>query len=114
MPAKLGKTPEVTKQMVRSGMNPNRTNWLGIHPLHRGCREEQLAMWLQLGADINMVCSEHQSTPLGYAARRGDVAFTKLLLRNGADPTLAGHEWAKPVEWARRRSNPAMVELLGG
>ena len=114
MPAKLGKTPEVTKQMVRSGMNPNRTNWLGIHPLHRGCREEQLAMWLQLGADINMVCSEHQSTPLGYAARRGDVAFAKLLLRNGADPTLAGHEWAKPVEWARRRSNPAMVELLGG
>jgi hypothetical protein len=51
-------------------------------------------------------------TPLGYAAMRGSLPMVELLLRNGADPTLATKESDSPVELALRFSHPEVAEAL--
>ncbi|MEM7453530.1 MAG: ankyrin repeat domain-containing protein [Planctomycetota bacterium] len=111
-PAAIGKTPEITDWMLASGMNINQTDWLGVHLLHRGCSAQVLEQFGQLGVDLNLIDDEHLTTPLGGAARRGDIEFVKLLLANGADPLVAGAAWARPVEWARRRNHLEIENLL--
>ena len=56
---------------------------------------------------------EEHGTP-AWAARRGNVELVKLFLANGADPQLAGADWAKPVEWARRRGHEEVANILIG
>lgn len=112
MPACLGKSPETTSWMVNNGMQINQTNWLGIHQLHRGASFDELAIWVELGVDLNIIDGEHQSTPLATAARRGDEKFAKELLEAGADPNLAGAEWAKPIHWANRRGHVSLAKML--
>ncbi|MEM7314188.1 MAG: ankyrin repeat domain-containing protein [Planctomycetota bacterium] len=112
MPATLAESPEQTDWLVSNGMNPNGTNWLGLHRLHYGCSPENLQTWIELKVDLNLIDSEHQSTPLGHAARRGDLQFARALLDAGADPGCAGAEWAKPIEWAKRRGNEEIASML--
>ena len=112
MPATLGESREMTDWMIQNGMNPNQADWLGIHPLHRGCSEEDFATWRELGADINMIDGEHKSTPLGWAARSGKLEYAELLLKHGADPDLAGADWARPIEWAKRRGHSAVAAIV--
>ena len=112
MPAHLGETSEITDWMVASGMNVNATNWLGIHQLHHGCDGDSLSTWIKLGVDLNVIDGEYQSTPLGWAASRGDLEFAKLLLENGADPNLAGEDWATPLAWSQRRNHGDLEQLL--
>ena len=112
MPACLGKTPEITRWIIENEMPVNNTNWLGVHALHHGCDEDAFETWLELGVDLNLIESEFQSTPLGWAARRGDTEFARLLLENGADPKAAGADWATPLAWAERRGHPQIGEML--
>ena len=44
-----------------------------------------------------------QSSPLGWAVRWGKYELSRLYLERGADPTLAGAEWATPLAWAEKR-----------
>ena len=111
-PAYLGKTPEIQDWMVANGWQVNNTGWMGIHAIHHGDDPEKLQQWLDLGVDVNLIDGEHQSTPLGWAARRGNVELVKLFLANGADPQLAGADWAKPIEWAKRRGHRDIVALF--
>ncbi len=112
MPATLAETGEQTEWLVQNGMNVSGTNWLGVHSLHRGCSEEKLDTWIELGANLDLIDSEQQSTPLGHAVRRGRTEFAKALLAAGADPHLAGADWAKPAEWASRRGHTELTEVL--
>lgn len=112
MPARLGQSAEITAWMLASGMDPNQTNWLGFHRLHRGCSIEDLEAWVRMGADLNIIDGEHQSTPLGRAARSGAVDYAKALLQHGADRDLAGADWARPIEWAKRRGHEGMIRTL--
>lgn len=53
---------------------------------------------LEFGAEIDPIDMEYQSTPLGFAARGGQVEVVKRLLAAGADPNLPEHPfWAKPL-----------------
>ena len=98
--------------MAESGWQVNNSSWLGVHAIHHGCNAEDFATWIELGVDVNLIESEFQSTALGWAARRGNLEYAKLLLQNGADPNLAGEPWATPIEWAKRRGHGEIVELL--
>ncbi|MEM9367975.1 MAG: ankyrin repeat domain-containing protein [Planctomycetota bacterium] len=89
----------------------NATDWHGIHKLHH-CDAAQAAKLVSDGVEINLVDCEHQSTPLGWAARRGDAELTRSLLSLGADPSAAGADWATPVAWARRRGHAEVVKIL--
>ena len=48
------------------------------------------------------------------AARAGQKELVELLLERGADPTLAGAEWATPLAWARKGGHSEVVKLLEG
>lgn len=54
-------------------------------------------------------------TPLGLAARSGDVPAVKALLEGGADPAAVMPTVGKtPLEIARINKRVAVVKLLGG
>jgi ankyrin repeat protein len=110
------KTPEFARWLMERGVDPNRTNWLGIAPLHRFAgkgNRELAAVCLGFGADINPVDDEYCATPLGWAARRGQKAMVEWMLERGAARDLPRDKpWALPIEWARRRGHHEIVTLL--
>jgi ankyrin repeat protein len=98
------------------GMKPNFQDWLGITPLHRFAERGDLSsatLFLDHGADPNLLDEEHYSTPLGWAARRGQREMVELLLARGADPSLpVDRPWATPWAWAQRRGHKEIEQLL--
>jgi ankyrin repeat protein len=61
------------------------------------------AAMLDHGARLDMRDNLLKSTPLGWAARWGELALVKLFLERGADPIEADAEpWATPLAWAAK------------
>ena len=110
------KTPEFARTLMERGLDPNRSNWLGIKLLHRCAAKgdiEMAAVCLDFGADIDAIDTEWSSTPLGWAAREGKKEMVEWLLKKGADPHLPEDEpWALPSEWAKRRGRQEIIGLL--
>jgi ankyrin repeat protein len=110
------KTKEFARWLIDRGMDPKRTNWLGVSPLHRFAmngRRDMAELCLEHGADINAVEDEYCSTPLGWAARGGQKEMVEWLLSRGANKDLPGDKsWALPIEWAKRRGHDEVVPVL--
>lgn len=69
-------------------------------------------MLLNHGADINAIEDKLKSTPLGWAARFGQKKLAEFLLDQGADPNLAGGQWATPLAWAEKQGHTEIAETL--
>jgi len=67
---------------------------------------------LDHGADLNVIDELLQSTPLGWAVRWERYELAQLYLDRGADPELAGADWATPLAWADKKSNPDLTNLI--
>jgi ankyrin repeat protein len=67
---------------------------------------------LDHAASIDAIDEEYRSTPLGLAARRGQLALVELLLDRGADVQLAGTPWAMPLAWAVKKGHDAVAARL--
>ncbi len=110
------KTPELTEYLFQHGMDPSRSDWLGITPLHRFAERGDLengALFVERGANVNARDEEFCSTPLGYAAKTGKLAMVEMLLECGAKTNLPDDpEWATPLAWATRRGHADVVERL--
>lgn len=110
------KDPQYTSWLIERGANPNLGDWLGIKPLHEYAKDgniELAAICLAAGADINALDTDYCSTPLGWAARKGQAAMVQWLLEKGADPALPLDEpWAVPAAWAKRRRHEEVSEIL--
>jgi ankyrin repeat protein len=110
------KTRELTEFLLRHGMDPSRANWLGITPLHKFARKndvENAAIFIDHGADLHARDDDICSTPLGWAAKFGNVPMVELLLARGAKPNLPDDPpWATPLAWATRRGHGPIVEVL--
>ncbi len=102
--------------LFERGMNPNRSDWLGITPLHRFAADgdiDSAGLFLDHGAGIEARDDESKSRPLAWAARSGREAMVEFLLRRGARARLADDlEWATPLAWARRRGHTGVVRRL--
>lgn len=111
------KTANEARWLMERGLDPNRTNWLGITLLHRCAASgntEVAQVCLDFGADINALEADSSSTPLGVAARAGKKEMVDWLLKKGANPNVPEDEpWARPREWAMRRGRNEIAELLG-
>ncbi|MGI9518043.1 MAG: ankyrin repeat domain-containing protein [Pirellulaceae bacterium] len=94
------------------GTDVNATNWLNVHQIHHGCNADELEKWVSAGVQLNLVDSEYRSTPLGWAARSGNMDYARLLLQAGADPNAAGADWATPLAWAERRGHVEIAKIL--
>jgi ankyrin repeat protein len=110
------KTRALAELLFQHGMNPSRSDWLGITPLHRFAKRgdvENATIFIDHGADLNARDEDICSTPLGWAAKFGKTAMVELLLNCGARPNLPDDlPWATPLAWATSRGHGRIVELL--
>ena len=105
--------------LLQHDMDPNLPNWQLMRPLHHMAATGNIdgaRLFLKYGADPTLLDEEYRSTPLGWAARKGQTDFAEFLLEH--DPTLRdlppSHQpsWAAPIAWASRRGHTKLVELL--
>jgi tankyrase len=113
----------VIKFLMDSGVGVNETDKNGVTPLHRAVRFRSLKaveVLLAGGADINAIDRRSKSTALHRAvthsgapatAGKSDiaVAIARLLLTNGADPTVKNKSGKIPADY---RISAAMAAAL--
>ncbi len=79
------------QEMIASGVSPDSTNIAGATALEMACVEnhENIALYLlDRGASPNPIESPPSSSPLIYAATKGNAIIVQALLNKGADINL--------------------------
>lgn len=106
---------ESAKFLLENGMNPNHMTWHHVTLLHDMAQNgftDKAALLIEHGAELNSIEEEYQSTPLGLAARWGQLEMVKFLIEKGADPVKSGAEWSTPLAWATRKNHGEIAEIL--
>jgi ankyrin repeat protein len=101
--------------LKHAGMNPNLCNWQHFSLLHRAAADGDLTkmrLLLDHGADIDAVDEEYCSTPLGCAARWGQLDSVRYLLSRKADRARSGAPWSTPLAWAEKKGHKDIVAAL--
>lgn len=101
--------------MMERGMNPNVMSWHCVTLLHDMAQKgdiQKAELLIKYGAHIDPVDEEYQSTPLGLAARWGQVGMVEYLLKWGADPNKSGAAWATPLAWAKKKGFLKIEKIL--
>ena len=111
----LWRSLDLARLLLDHGMDPNLPNWQRVRPLHFIADKGDIdtaQLFLGYGADPNAIDEEYLTTPLGWAARRGQAEFVRFALANGFDPTPEVPAWSTPLAWARRRGHEEVVGML--
>jgi len=101
--------------LMGKGMNPNTMSWHHVTILHDMAQKgdiKKAELLIRYGADIDAVDEEYQSTPLGMAARWGQVEMVEYLIGEGADPNKSGASWSTPMAWAKKRGHTEIEKIL--
>ena len=109
------KHADIAAFLLDRGMSPNHMTWHHVTLLHDMAQAgdiEKATLLLDHGADLDPLEDEYCSTPLGLAARWGQTRMVDFLLERGADPGLAGADWATPLAWAERKGHTAIAARL--
>ncbi|MBT9549292.1 MAG: ankyrin repeat domain-containing protein [Hydrogenophaga sp.] len=102
------------KRLIERGAEVNKTGWTPLH--YAASRTEpdgvdMVRLMLQHHAYIDAE-SPNKSTPLMMAAHYGYSDVVRLLLEEGADPSLRNEQGLTAVDFARRARRDDMAELL--
>jgi uncharacterized protein len=101
--------------LMEHGMDPNTMSWHHVTLLHDMAQKGDLKkaeLLIDHGAYINSIDKEYQSTPLGMAARWGHAEMVEFLLNRGSDINLSGSSWSTPLEWAKKKGNTGIENIL--
>jgi len=104
-----------TEFLLERGMDANTMSWHHVTLLHDMAKQGDVGkakLLLDHGADINAIEEEYGSTPLGLAARWGNIEMAQFLLDRGADPARSGADWSTPLAWAKKRDHAKIASLL--
>ena len=111
-----GKTFQINQLLFENGMDPSLADWMGVIVLHQLARKGDIELaeqFLNQGANIQARDDDINSTPLGWAAKYGQIDMVQFLHTRGA---LKVHpdepKWATPLEWAKRRQHATAVAML--
>ena len=101
--------------MMEKGMNPNTMSWHHVTLLHDMAQKgdiKKAELLLKYEAEIDPVEEEYRSTPLGMAARWGNVEMVNYLIAKGAYINKAGASWATPLAWTKKKGHTEIEKIL--
>ncbi|OOG85258.1 hypothetical protein B0E41_09025 [Hydrogenophaga sp. A37] len=105
---------ESAKRLIERGAEVNKTGWT---PLHYAASRtepdsvEMVRLMLHHHAYIDAE-SPNKSTPLMLASHYGHADVVRLLLEEGADPSLRNEQGLTAVDFARRAGRDETAELV--
>lgn len=106
---------EASKELLKSGADPNKKNKLGDSALHQAVESNQLSvvqLLLDFGADTNVQQTDGDS-PLHYSCIKEFINITSLLLKYRANPNLQDFVFGKtPLHIAIECKNQQLIQLL--
>lgn len=114
MLAALRGQTDLVRLLIKRGADVNKTGWTPLHYACTGTTDHQLDI-VKILLDENAYIdaeSPNGSTPLMMAAMYGKTEVARLLLEEGADPTLANQKKFTAIDFAQRASRPELVELI--
>ena len=106
---------DTARYLMQKGMDPNTMSYQHVTLLHDMAQKgyvDKAELLIEYGAHLDAIDEAYQSTPLGLAARWGNIEMVEYLIARGADVSRSGASWATPLAWARSRGNEEVVEVL--
>jgi hypothetical protein len=106
----LGQTARAS-DLIAAGAHVNRLGWTPLHYAASKGRVETARMLIGRGAIVNAPGPDG-TTPLMMAALSGSRPMVELLLARGADPTMFNLAHETAADWALKRKNADIAQLL--
>lgn len=97
------------------GYNVNQPDAEDVTLLHWAAinnRREIVSFYISKGAVVDAIGGELRSTPLHWATRQGHLGMVVLLMRHGADASLADGEGCSCIHLAAQSGHTAIVAYL--
>ena len=102
------------KRLIQRGAEVNKTGWTPLHYAASRAEPdsvEMVGLLLEHHAYIDAE-SPNRSTPLMLAAMYGHADVVRLLLEEGADPSLRNEQGLTAVDFARRADRDDLANLI--
>jgi ankyrin repeat protein len=97
--------------LIKRGGQVNKPGWAPLHYASTGGHLEVMRLLLDAYAYID-AASPNGTTPLMMAAQYGSDAALKLLIEEGADPTIKNDLGLTALDFANRADRPATAEII--
>jgi hypothetical protein len=102
---------DVARLLLRRGAQVNMSGWTPLHYAAIGGRTEMITLLLEHHAYIDSP-SANGTTPLMMAARDGQFRIARLLVEQGADPSLRNEAGLGAPEYLLRRGDEAEARWM--
>ncbi len=102
------------RALIKLDADVNKTGWTPLHYAASGTTQDAAAMvalLLEESAYID-AASPNGTTPLMMAVRYGTADVARLLIEEGADPTLKNDLGLTAIDFARQADRADMVDLV--
>ncbi|MDR3451355.1 MAG: ankyrin repeat domain-containing protein [Rhodoferax sp.] len=103
---------DMVRELIAKGADVNKPGWAPLHYAATGGHLEIMSLLLDNSAYID-AASPNGTTPLMMAASYGTPAAVKLLLDEGADPTLKNQKGLNAINFAQRANRQDVADLIG-
>lgn len=101
----------LARLLIDKGADVNKTGWTPLHYAATRGHVEMMRLLIEMHAYIDAE-SPNGSTPLMMAAHYGNAHATKLLLDEGADPTMKNEKNLSALDFALNGPDKNSVELV--
>ncbi len=105
---------EAARALLARDADVNQPGWTPLHYAASSTADEapaMVALLLEHHAYID-AASPNGTTPLMMAVRYGRIDAARLLLQEGADPSLRNERGLSAIDFAQQANRPELVELV--